>query len=78
MYEVGAIIIPILWMVKLRHTEVEKFNQGPMAMQSAEADISQAVRFWLSLRFAMKLWRLPGRKDPRIPAAAWKWASVIL
>lgn len=41
-------------MIKLRHREVEKSDQGPVAMQVTEADINQAVR------------RLPDRKDPTI------------
>lgn len=36
-------------MIKLRHTEVEKFNHGPVATQAAEAVINQAVGVWLSL-----------------------------
>lgn len=48
-YEVGAIIIPIIWMIKLTHTEVEKSSQGPVDVQVAETDTNQAVGFWLSL-----------------------------
>ena len=55
-------------MIKLRHTEVEKFSQGLVAMRVAEADTNQTVGFWFRLTLHHEALETASSKDPTMPS----------